>query len=210
MAISYSRKFEHRPWIDNFHRVQAGGELGLNRPFFAIMGDLDEIAEAIGQIDTALSTLGQVVRAPITVGLAPVLLPRRQAAPPWSSPIFSLEAAGTNQGTFAEKPNAQDSADGVLPLDFPNGVKLKSIKVLGDQTGGQMTTTLVRELRTPPFDLANLAVVPGFQTAASAATPIDGSPPFTGDTHLYYLRARITAAAGTDARLRGFQITYEP
>lgn len=210
MTISYTRTFVHRPWVDNRDRVQAGGENGLNRPFFALMGELDAVAAAITQISDAISSLGQVVTAPITVGLAPVLLPRRPAAVAWSAPTFSEEAAGTNLGTFVAKPTTQDSADGILPLNLPNGVKLKSIKVLGDQTGGQMITELIRELRNPPFDRANLAVVQGFQSAGSAPQLIDGSPAFSGDTHLFYLRARIINGQGFDARLRGFQITYEP
>jgi hypothetical protein len=207
MAITYTPGFQFPEWIDNVHRVQAGGENGFNVRFHALEAEFGSIANIVKQIDTAISSLGQVVTAPITVGLAPMLEIYRANIPPWNPIVWSRSVAGTPQGTFVDKPAANDQAWGVAPLSLPNGVKLQSLKVLGDLPGGTMTTELVRELRTSPFDKSTLVSVSGF---GAQPTPIPGSPTFTGDTHLYYLLASVTNAANQDVRLRGFQITYQP
>jgi hypothetical protein len=211
MPISYTRAFQHSPeWIDNVDRVQAGGDNGFNARFHAVEAEFDSIETVVQDIDSAISSLGQVVTAPITVGLTPTVEPYRGNLQPWSAVVWSRVIGGVPQGTFVEKPAGNDHAFGVLPLNLPNGVKLQSLKVLGEQTGGTMTTELVRELRVSPFDKTTLVTVTGFGAAGASPTTIPGAPTFTGDTHLFYLFARIENAANFDAKLRGFQITYQP
>jgi hypothetical protein len=212
MPITYKRVFTHREWVDNVDRVQAGGDNGFNERFHALEAEFELVSGVVQQIDTAIGSLGQAVAAPVTVGLIPVLEPYRlPTTSPWSSIVWSRVFAGQPQGTYVEKPTANDNAWGVLPLSLPNGVKLRSLKVLGELPGtGTMTTELIRELRAPPFDLTRLLILPGFSGPGAQATPIPGSPAFTGDTHLFYLLASVTGAANQDVKLRGFQITYEP
>lgn len=212
MAITYKRVFTHREWVDNVDRVQAGGDNGFNDRFHALEAEFELLSGVIHQVDAAIGSLGQVVTAPVTVGLTPVLQPYRTANP-WSPVVWSRAQAGTPFGTFVEKAGGapSDQAWGVLPLSLPNGVKLTALKVLGEIAGsGTMTTDLIRELRVAPFDLAKLVTVPGFATAGSVPMPIPQSPAFTGDTHLFYLLASVQGAANSDVKLRGFQITYEP
>jgi hypothetical protein len=209
MAITYNRQFTHREWVDNVDRVQAGGDNGFNDRFHALEAEFELVSGAVRQIDAAIGLLGKVVTAPVTVGLTPVM-EQYKALPAWSPIVWSRVLVGQPFGTFVEKDNPADQAWGVLPLSLPNGVKLTGLKVLGDLGGGTMTTELVRELRVAPFDVTKLLTFPGFSPAGAAPAAIPGSPPFTGDTHLFYLLASLTGGANQDVRLRGFQLTYEP
>src|SRR5215203_4245366 len=162
MPVSYNPTFHHPGWVDNVDRVRAGGDNGFNFFFSGIESELQTISQVVGDIDTAISSLGQQVAAPVTIGLAPTLFPFRQATPQWSSVLWSFEQAGQALGTFVEKPGAAADAFGVLPIDLPNGVRLRDIKVLGEHTGaGTMVTELFQELRTAPFTRALLISVNG-------------------------------------------------
>jgi hypothetical protein len=97
------------------------------------------------------------------------------------------------------------AADGVLPLTLPEGVTLLNVAVLGQAANPvNMKTVLVREQRSAPFTKTTLLTVTGFISA-----PVPGSPVFSSDTDLFYLRATLTGAAAADV-LRGFAITYQP
>jgi hypothetical protein len=210
MAIVYTPKFTHREWVDNVDRVQAGGENGFNDRFHALEAEFEFLSDIVGQINTAIGSLGQVVAAPVTVGLTPLLEPFANRSP-WSPVVWSRVLAGQPLGTFVEKPTANDQAWGVMPLSLPNGVKLKTLKVLGDLAGtGTVQTELVRELRVPPFDRTTLVTITGFSTPTGTPAAIPNSPAFTGDTHLFYLVASVTGSANQDVKLRSFQLTYEP
>ena len=210
MAIVFTRQFTHDDWIDNEDVVQAGGGKGFNKRFHDLETEFDRISQVVQQVDTAISSLGQQVAAPITIGMLPQLLPSG-VQPQWSQIFWSRVVAGIAQGTLVEKPGAQTEAWGVLALNLPNGAKLQALKVLGEQAGGVMVTDLVQELRTTPFTKTILVSVNGLGDATTAPTPIPGTPVFRGDQNLYYLLARVTGAAvGVDVKLRGFQITYLP
>lgn len=208
--ITYTPTFHHNQWVDNVDRVQAGGDNGFNVRFNTIEADLQRVGQVVQTINTALSSLGQVVSAPVTIGLTPVLLPFG-ANPPWSAISWSRVSGGVPLGTFVEKPTAQDQAWGVLPLSLPNGVKLTNLKVLGELTGaGDVTTELFKETRADPFTRGALVAVTGLSGAAAPPSPIAGTPIFDGAASLYYLLTRVQNAGGSTVRLRGFQLTYEP
>jgi hypothetical protein len=161
-------------------------------------------------IDKALGSLGKQVSAPITIGLTPALLPFGGNLQ-WSAISWSRTSAGQPLGTFVEKPTAQDQAWGVLPLSLPNGVKLLNIKVLGEQNGaGDMATDLFQELRVDPFTRATLVTVNGLGAAATAPTPVPGTPIFDGGANLYYLLIRVQNATNSTIRFRSVQVTYQP
>jgi hypothetical protein len=209
--VTYTPGFQHEDWVDNVDRVQAGGPNGFNLRFNTIEAEFQKIEQAVQTIDTALGSLGQQVRAPITVGLTPILLPFG-ANPPWSAISWSRVSGGVPLGTFVEKPTAQDQAWGVLPLNLPNGVRLTQLKPLGEQTGaGDVNTDLFQESRTDPFTRATLVTIPGFGGGATAPTPIPGTPTFDAAANLYYLLVRVqNAPAGSTMRFRGVQLTYQP
>ena len=156
--------------------------------------------------------LESLVRAPITVGLTPILLPFGGLAQ-WSAISWGrLTTEGVRLGSYVEKLREADQASGILPLSLPNGVRLTQLKVLGEQTGaGNVQTTLIQEARTEPFTEATLVTIPGFGGVATAPTPIPGRPKFDGAANLYYLRVVVSnAAPGSTMRFRGCQLTYQP
>jgi hypothetical protein len=222
MAISYTRSFSHDDWIDRVTRVEAGGENGFNGRFHGIEADLDTISGVVTKVDNQLTahsgqitvlqqqvaSLGGIVKAPVTLGLTPVMLPFNPDATnaAWSSMYWSTVQLGNPNGSFVKVPAANaGNADGVLPLTLPEGVTLLNLTVLGQAAApGNMKTTLVREQRAAPFTKTTLVTVTGF-----VSQPIPNSPVFTSDTDVFYLRATITGAAGSDT-LRGFAITYQP
>ena len=209
-GITYTRAFTHEDWIDNENVVQAGGERGFNKKFHEIEDEFDELSVVVQQVNTALGTLGEEIAEPVTIGFLPVLLPYRAAVPTWSEIFWSRELFGTPQGTFVEKLGDKDQARGVFPVSLPDGVKLKNIKVLGEQTGGNMLTEFIQESRSAPFSKTTLITVNGLATDATAPTPIPGERIFDSMTNLYYLDTRVTDAGGdVQVKLRGFQITYQ-
>lgn len=222
MTISYTRSFSHNDWTDRVNRVEAGGENGFNGRFHGIEAELDTISGVVKKVDDQLtgqsgditvlkqqvSALGGIVSAPITLGLTPVMLPFNPSAQAtsWSPMHWSTTLLGTPNGSFVDVPPGNNgTADGVLPLTLPEGVTLLNLTVLGKAaTPGNMTTTLVREQRAAPYTKTILVTVTGF-----TSQPIQNSPVFSSDTDVFYLRALITGAAGSDT-LRGFSITYQP
>lgn len=209
--ISYTPTFHHDAWVDNVDRVQADGDNGFNIRFTTIEDDLKDVGQVVQQIDTVLSSLGQVVSAPITIGLNPVMLLYRAGIATWSPMRWSVSPGGVDQGSFAEKDVAVAEVWGALPLSLPNGVTLRNLKVLGEQNGnGTMVTDLIQEMRVPPYTRATLVTVNGLGNQNTAPTPIPNTPIFKGDQFLYYLLSRITGAVTTECKLRSFLITYQP
>ena len=222
MTISYTRSFSHPDWIDRVDRVQAGGDNGFNGRFHGIEAEFDAISGVVKQADTQLTghtgqisalqqqvaALGGVVTAPVTLGLMPSMQPFNPDAPNsgWSQVYWSTVVVGVPNGSFVKVPTVNaGTADGVLPLTLPEGVTLLNIAVLGQAaTPANMKTLLVREQRNTPFTKTTLLTVTGFISA-----PVPGSPVFSSDTDLFYLRSTLTGAAASDV-LRGFAITYQP
>jgi hypothetical protein len=222
MTISYTRSFSHADWIDRVDRVEAGGDNGFNGRFHGIEAEFDSISGVVKQADGQLTThagqitslqqrvaaLGGVVTAPVTLGFTPLMQPFNPDATnsTWSQVYWSTVVLGVANGSYVKVPNANGgAADGVLPLILPEGVTLLNITVLGQAAApGNMKTVLVREQRNTPFAKTTLVTVTGFVSA-----PIPNSPVFSSDTDVFYLRATITGAAGSDV-LRGFALTYQP
>ena len=210
--VSYTPGFQHENWVDNVDRVQAGGPNGFNIRFNAIEGEFQKIEQAVHAIDTALGSLGEQVRAPVTVGLSPILLPFGGMAQ-WGGISWGhLTTEGVRLGTFVSKPGGQEQAWGILPLSLPDGVRLTELKVLGEQTGaGDMRTSLFQEARTEPFTQATLVTVKGLGGGATAPTAIPGTPTIDAAANLYYLMVTASnAAPNTTIRFRGCQLTYQP
>jgi hypothetical protein len=222
MTISYTRSFSHADWIDRVDRVQAGGDNGFNGRFHGIEAEFDAISGVVKQADGALTShsgqisalqqqvaaLGGVVTAPVTLGLMPAMQPFNPDAAnsSWSQVYWSTVVVGVPNGSFVKVPTVNaGTADGVLPLTLPEGVTLLNIAVLGQAaTPANMKTLLVREQRNTPFTKTTLVTVTGF-----ISVPVPGSPVFSSDTDLFYLRSTLTGAAASDV-LRGFAITYQP
>lgn len=220
MPIAYTRSFQHTDWVDNVDRVQAGGDSGFNGRFHGLEAEFDALSGVVTQVNTGINTintdivaikaqlaaLGQVVQAPVTIGLLPAMVPFNPGAPQtnWSLINWSATVAAQPAGTFVRLQLGMTGADGVLPLALPNGVKMSNLTVLGSSNTGVMTTDLVQELRAQPYTRTTLTTVNGFASAAIANAPVVNS-----SIYLYYIHAYIVGNA-QDVQLRGFQITYQP
>jgi len=55
--ITYTRAFRHDDWIDNEDVVQAGGEKGFNQKFHGLEAEFDNIATAIGTVDSEIKKI---------------------------------------------------------------------------------------------------------------------------------------------------------
>ncbi len=209
--ITYNRTFSHVDWIDNEDIVQAGGEKGMNARFHAIEDEFDNVSTVVQQVSDALSSIGGQVAAPVTMTFAPVLLSYRPNMD-WSAVAWSRSIAGQPLGTFAEKPGNLNEAWGVAPVYLPNGVKLKDVRALGDQTGaGNVTTELIEESRSAPYAKKSLVTVAGLGDINKQPTPVPNQPVFEGNANVYYLLVGVTGSnAQAVIRIRGFQITYLP
>ena len=224
MAINYTRTFAHIDWIDNVDRVQAGGDSGFNGRFHSVEAEFDTISGVVTQFDSELTThtgqisaltqqvsaLGGIVQAPITIRLVPQMLPVNPDNPnfSWSQIYWSAMLLGQPAGTYVKVPitNQGMTADGVVPLALPEGVKLLNLTTIGQAaTPANLTTTLVKESRSTPFTRVELVKFTGFPPPQQIA----GNPLFTSSTDLFYIRA-VTANAAADDKLRGFAITYQP
>jgi hypothetical protein len=209
MAIAYTRTFTHADWIDNEDVVQAGGEKGFNARFHGIEDEFNKISAVVSQLNAALASLGAAVTAPITISLVPMMLPWG-GTPAWSATAWSRVVANQTQGTFVEKPVANDQAWGLIALALPHGATLLELKVLGEQVGnGDVTTDLYKESRIAPYTRTSLISVQGLTTPAGAATPINGTPKFDAAESIYYLLVRVQNAAGSTVHFRGCQLKYQ-
>lgn len=217
--VSYARTFQHTDWIDNQDRVQAGGDSGFNGRFHGIENEFDTLSGVVAAVNTDVSALaaqivalqaqlgalGQIVQAPVTIGLVPTTVPFNPGAPTsnWSLMSWSATSAGQPVGSFAAVQAGQTLADGVLPLALPKGVKMTNLTVLGSTSSGTMQTAIIQELRAAPYTKTPIVTVNGFASAGIANAPV-----FDSSLYLYYIHALVLNSV--DAQLRGFQITYQP
>src|SRR5437016_183124 len=122
--IKYTRTtFQHVDWTDNVSRVQADRADGFNIRFHALEAEFDQISKVFDLVNAALVALGQ--KPPpkeIKITLTPVL--ETTALNGWSH----------LQG-LAQKPPGQTSAEGMMSVDLPDGVKLLTLRVNGRNSG---------------------------------------------------------------------------
>jgi hypothetical protein len=212
--VSYTPSFQHEDWVDNVDRVQAGGANGFNVRFNAIEGEFQKLGQAVQTIDTALGSLGEPARGPVTIGLAPILFPFGDR-PQWTAISWGtkVQPQGFFTATHVEKPFGPAEAWGILPLDLPHGVRLIQLRVLGNQGPGAVTmrTSLIQEARFDPFTQTTLVTIAGFDSGSTPPTPIPGMPRLDVAANLYYLQVAVTEAGpGVTIHFRGCLLTYQP
>jgi len=208
MAISYTRKFSHKDWIDFVDSVQAGGTNGVNTRFHAIEGEFDAISQVVAAINTALQGPPP---APHTLSLSPVLAPI--GAPPWLQELgfVGVPAAG-NPPAFAP------SASGFMPVVLPNGATIQGLRVTGLSAGGFLQVNLVRALLTggTPDSIvlaqntfANVGTAAAFDLTAN---PQGSNTVVDNGQYKYFVQAALnngnTTLAAGGTTLLAFQITY--
>jgi hypothetical protein len=199
-AVNYIRQFEHKDWIDNQDRVEAGGTNGFNARFHGLETELDKISGVITAISAALDALGQAPPPSQTkLALAPTLVPT--SAVGWS-----------HLSGRAEKPAGQTSAHGMMALFLPNGITLQTLRASGRVTGaGNLRISIQRQGLTidapaaervahvepagDPYDISG--------AADAAFAKVDT------ERFKYFLLADLDNAAAADiVQILAFQITF--
>lgn len=198
MAITYTPAFQHEDWIDNIDRVQAGGDNGFNLRFHALESEFSQLSALIAQIDAALTALGQ----------AP---PPRILHSSFTPNLVTTAVYGwSHSAGFAQKQANVESAGGMMSIDLPHGVNLRSFRATGQNAGrGNLRITLHRAAAaTATSDLLAQLVVSG--NPFDVNTAIDGqSAAVDTDRFRYFITAQLNNALGNDqVILFTFQIAY--
>ncbi len=126
MTEHYVPHFSHKDWIDHQHRVQAGGEDGLNSRFHQLEAEFAGLAE--NQINPIIDELGVSTRH---LTLVPVLNRYTEDGserPPWQQAV-----------DMVEKPELADQAHGFMNVTLPDGVAVKYLLMTGSNLSGTGT-----------------------------------------------------------------------
>ena len=197
--IRYTPTFEANDLVDEADLIAAAGARGFNARFHAISDDLVQFSAVVAQIDAALIA---VATGPTehTFWLPPQFLPATGGAP------WQLTPTGAAQDTPGTSPN------GLVNLVLPDGVRLKSIRAIGQCTSG--ITVTIRLFRCP-FGSRTTQVM---STITANGNPYDSTIPVdpslarvaTG-TFRYFITATapITPVTNTTSVVvAGLQIAY--
>ncbi len=201
MAITYTPAFQHEDWIDNVDRVQAGGDNGFNLRFHALESEFSQLSALIAQIDAALTALGQ----------AP---PPRILRSSFTPNLVATGASGWSHGPgFAQKQANVTSAQGMMSIDLPHGVNLRSFRATGRNVsrGSSLRITLHRQgVDAAAVTSDILARLDGNSNPFDVNTVIEQQYEVVDTDHFrYFITAELNGAAGTDqVILFTFQIAY--
>ncbi|MGW3105329.1 hypothetical protein [Streptomyces sp. NPDC001100] len=209
--ISYTPTFHHVAWEDRKDRVEAAGPNGFNVRFNAIASDLDQLTTVVTDIGAAIDASNtapppQAQRLSFTPALRPTGL--------LSGGAWSYDANGV--------PHANSLAmTGVANLTLPHGLRLTSMRVVGDMQRGSShavggTISLARtpiRLVAPPPAPELLAVNDSF----SAVGPFDLQLPVSApraliDTSVfrYVLTATFETVLFGGMSIEAVHLTFAP
>ena len=205
MPITYTPQFAHADWQDLVDRVQAGGGNGFNRRFHDLEAEFTRISTVVGQIDAALTALGQTPTPQATLfTLTPSLV--QTTTTPW-----------THQAGLAQKPPGQTSAAGMMSISLPHGALIQSLRA----TGRNQNTGNSNNLRISLFRqgvLGNAGPADRIARVDAPTDPFDISA--TADPNFrqvdnqafkYFILAQLDNAQASDTiALMAFQISYVP
>ncbi|MFF8605516.1 hypothetical protein ACF06X_06220 [Streptomyces sp. NPDC015346] len=196
MTERYVPKFSHKDWIDHQHRVQAGGEEGLNSRFHQLEDEFAGLAR--NQINPIIEALGVSTRH---LTLVPVLnryTENGSERPPW------LQAVD-----MVEKPNLAEEAHGFMNVTLPDGVIVKSLLVTGSNLSSTGTLTVALKSREIN-NREDTDVLLTSKTLGTPARPEGGEVKISNKTHRYYLTVQVERADPEEAvTVFCVQITYE-
>ncbi|NML51606.1 hypothetical protein HHL19_21785 [Streptomyces sp. R302] len=191
MPDHYVPKFSHKDWIDHQHRVQAGGEDGLNSRFHQLEAEFAGLAQ--NQINPIIEELGGAVQTR-HLTLAPALFPDEDS-PVWIQGV-----------DMVEKPLLAAEAHGFMSIVLPDGVRVKSLLVTGNKSAGTLTVALKRRpIGNEGVGAEPLVTTNVLQTPENAT----GVVRIENESHRHFLTIDITGAANGTARVFCVQIAYE-
>lgn len=144
--VSYTPTFHHTNWVDKIDRVEADGPNGFNTRFNAIGADLRQLSTVVTQIDAALEDFqAPPDPPPQLMSFTPVFGSVPSEGSPWTTLPDGTAIADTlgNAATL--------SFFGLMNLTLPSGVRLNTMRVLGnlipdDTLQASGTVTLWRTL----------------------------------------------------------------
>jgi hypothetical protein len=206
MPITYNPTFQHDDWVDNVDRVQAGGPGGFNIRFHQLEDELAAVSGVVGQIDAALTALGQTP-------------PAQTRAHSLTPQMVAITATGWEHGLgFAQKPAGATSAGGMMSVALPHNARLQSLRATGrnEASGGGAAAGSLRII------LRRQDVNPTSTTSEIVARVDVAGNPFdltaAADTQFavvdnsrfrYFLSAQLSGAQATDTiMLFSFVIIY--
>ncbi|MFG2939483.1 hypothetical protein [Streptomyces sp. NPDC048282] len=124
-AISYTPTFHHVAWEDRKDRVEAAGPNGFNVRFNAIASDLGQLSATVTDIGAAIdATNAAPPPQPQRLSFTPTLRPTGLLA----GGAWSYDRNGVAHVTLANT--------GVANLTLPDGLRLTSVRVVGDMQRG--------------------------------------------------------------------------
>jgi hypothetical protein len=131
-SIHYDPTFHPADYVEGVDLIRAAGPNGFNARFHAIEDDLAQFSAVVADVEAALIA---VASGPTEHALwfPPRLQPVTGAAP------WRLSATGAAQDTGGTSPS------GAFNLVLPDGVRLESLRAIGQTSGGiDVTVTLSR------------------------------------------------------------------
>jgi hypothetical protein len=200
MAITYTRTFAHREWIDNVDRVQAGGDNGFNGRFHALESEFDALSGVFEQIAQAIAVLSatppaQEVRAAFTPTLVAT------SGSPWGHGVG-----------FAQKPPGATAAHGMMSIGLPHGARIRQLRASGQNSGaGSLRILLLRQSATDPAATSDqIARVDGQDNPFSGIAAANQQFERVDNAQFkYYVSVRLDNAQAADTvNLVSFQVVY--
>jgi hypothetical protein len=213
--IVFSPTFKHTDWVDNLDRVQAGGTNGFNIRFQALLTDQAALVGLFNQINAALvglSTPPTPTTKTLTLSLG--LLP--QLDPSNLGPAGPTQNLGwTNLLGIVVLPSQRTVAEGIMPVNLPDGATIQAMRVYGRNTGNGTLT--VKLLALPFNDSSNqpIVIVSGvgsapFGVAVNASTANSVNVVKVAGFH-YVLTVTVAGASlGDFVQLYSVQVDYLP
>ncbi len=203
--ITYNPQFTHEDWIDNEDVVQAGGEKGFNKKFHDLEAEFERLSKIIQEVNAAISAL--------------------QAGPPpqelkatYTPTLFQTAAKGWSHGLgVAIKQSGETSARGMMAINLPHGVTLKSFRATGrnENPNEQPADGNLRiYLRRQPIEggtIESISRLTGLKGTFDEQVAIDAQFALVDTTRFkYFITADLNNAEGSDdVTLFAFQITYD-
>lgn len=124
--VSYTPTFHHTNWVDKIDRVEADGPNGFNNRFNAIGADLRQLSTVVTQVSAALDEFhAPPDPPPQLVTFTPVFRNVPSQGSPWTTQPDGTAIADVQGGISL-------SFFGVMNLTLPSGVRLTSMRVLGN------------------------------------------------------------------------------
>ncbi|MFJ3765959.1 hypothetical protein ACIPQJ_01655 [Streptomyces sp. NPDC090082] len=198
MVELYEPRFQHKDWIDNQDRVQAGGDNGLNDRFHRLEDEFSGLAR--NQINPIIRNLTKPV---MHLTLVPVLTPS-----PDPNAGGAPRPAWSQAADMVEKPSGQTEAHGFMSIVLPDGVKVTSLLMTG-RIPNSSQAAVRAVLKSREINNSGGSVTLLTASKLGEAAPSQGLE-ITNDRQRYFLLLDVTGAdVNESVAVFCVQLTYE-